>query len=416
MTELWGAIVILLSVASGFVLWALWRPLPEIADSDNRQQAMIDLYRSKLAELEREKSSVVINRSDYDQRLAELQRTLLLETKGGAGDKLGAGAEPVRTTGGLLILFAAVAIPIASCLTYLELGAYNELEQRTSMLSTRAMVQQAPSVNALIVQLEQALEVQPNNPEGWYLLANSYMQTQNMASGIAAFEQALSRVQEGSQKHAALLGQYSQALFYRDGRFSEPVMMNISQTLAIDPSDVSALSLLGIQAFENGQYGAAVQYWQRAIPNAGNGQGRKSLQAGIASAQEMLHQGQSDANGIGAKLKIIVSLANGLILPNSTSAVLFVYGKKVGQAMPLFATKLDPKVIPINLELTNAMALQAGTRLEDLQSMDLAAHIALGGVPGKKPGDLVSQTVTLRMSDVIGDSEPIQLTIDQILK
>jgi len=404
MTELWAAIALLLCMASGFVWWALWRPVPAPQDSNKRQQQTIGLYKTKLAELEQELASATISRSDYDQRLAETQRTLLLETQNKATLNTPRG----QSQGGLILVFVALALPVAGLLTYFELGAHSSLEQRVNMQQTRAITQQSESLPQLIEALGVALESQPNNPEGWYLLANSYMQNEQTQQGIAAFEQALSKVQQDSGQHAALLGQYAQALFFNDGDFSSRVNQAIAKALAQDPQDVSALSLLGIQAFEAQNYNAAIGFWQRALPRAGEGQGQSSLQAGIASAQQMLQQ-SSDP---GVSIAVTVNLVNGLQLPASEHAVLFVYAKQAGRPMPLFATKLDPNNLPLNLTLTDAMALQTGSHIGNYQSLDVMAHVALAGVPGRQAGDLVSPSITV----LIGNDSKVDLTIDQILK
>jgi cytochrome c-type biogenesis protein CcmH len=405
MIELWAAIALLLCLTSGFVLWAWWRPLPTSAVSNNRNDAVVELYRVKQMELEQELASAQINRSDYDQGLAEMQRTLLLETSDSA-----LPLSSPNNAGGLLLLLVALVIPVAGLLTYFQLGAYSSLEQSFNLQNTRSITASATSLPPLISSLEDELEQRPNNPEGWYLLANSYMQAEQTALGIAAFEQALNYVQTGSRQHSALLGQYAQALFFDEGEFSQLVNQAIAEAMAQDPKDVSALSLLGIQAFENESYDAAIQFWQRALPRAGEGQGKASLQAGIDSAQQMLTEDPSQ--GLGVALPIKVSLANGLSIPGSQQAVLFVYAKQAERAMPLFATKLNPGNLPLDVLLTDAMALQKGTRLADYQTLNLSAHIAMAGVPGQKPGDLVSQTLVV----TIAEDKTVYLTIDQILK
>ena len=244
MTELWAAIALLLCLTSGFVLWAWWRPLPISAASNNRNDAVVELYRVKQSELEHELASAQINRSDYDQALAEMQRTLLLETSASLTPKSSS-----NHAGGLLLLLVALVIPVAGLLTYTQLGAYGSLEQNVNLKNTRSLAASAPSVTALISSLEDELKQHPNNPEGWYLLANSYMQLEQTLKGIGAFEQALSYVQIGSQQQAALLGQYAQAVFFNEGEFNSRVNQAIGAAIAQDPKDVSALSLLGIQAF-----------------------------------------------------------------------------------------------------------------------------------------------------------------------
>ena len=407
MTELWAAIALLLCVTSGFILWAWLRPLPTTVVPNNRNDAVVALYRTKQEELDQELSSAQINRSDYDQRLAEMQRTLLLET----AEPLLPSSSPNRA-GGLSLLFIAFVVPVAGLLTYLELGAYNVLEQNINLQSTRSITSSATSLPTLITSLEEELELKPNNPEGWYLLANSYMQGEQSTLGINAFEQALLYVQDSSRQQAALLRQYAQALFFNEGEFSNQVNQAIAAALAKDPKDVSALSLLGIQAFESQNYDAAIQFWQRALPRAGDGQGKASLQAGIDSAQQMLNDDLSVDSGL--SLPIRVSLANGLSIPTSSQAVLFVYAKELDQPMPLFAIKLNPSDLPLDVVLTDAMALQQGTKLADFKTLNLSAHVAMAGVPGQKAGDLVSKTLVIDVAE--SSEEQVYLTIDQILK
>jgi cytochrome c-type biogenesis protein CcmH len=409
MTELWAAIALLLCLTSGFVLWAWWRPLPTSNIPNNRNDAVVALYRVKQLELEQELASAQINRSDYDQGLAEMQRTLLLETSVSS-----VATSSPNHAGGVLLLIVALVIPVAGLLTYVQLGAHSSLEQSFNMQNTRSIAASSTSIPDLISSLKNELKQQPNNPEGWYLLANSHMQTEQLLQGITAFEQALSYVQAGSRKHAALLGQYAQALFFYEGGFSPQVNNAIAEAMAQDPKDVSALSLLGIQAFENESYDAAIQFWQRALPSAGEGQGKASLQAGIASAQDMLNKGP--LQGLSMTLPVKVSLANGLSIPVSEQAVLFVYAQQAERAMPLFATKLNPRDLPLDVLLIDAMALQQGTRLADYKTLNISAHIAMAGVPGQKPGDLVSQTLIVTLDDTGTDSKAVHLIIDQILK
>ena len=116
---------------------------------------------------------------------------------------------------------------------------------------------------------------------------------------------------------------------------------------------------------------------------------------------------------IGINVPINVSLANGLSVP-SASAALFVYAKQADQPMPLFAIKLNPNNLPIEVLLTDAMALQQGTKLADYETLQISAHVAMAGVPGQKAGDLMSPTLVINVAEA--SSGKVNLTIDQILK
>ncbi len=141
MIERWAAIVFLLCLTSGFVRWAWWRPLPMSALANNRNDAVVSLYRAKKMELEQELASAQINRSDYDQALAEMQRTLLLDTSAASGSNKSA-----NHAGGLLLLLVALVIPAAGLVTYFQLGSYSGLQQSYNLKNTRSIAASAPSL------------------------------------------------------------------------------------------------------------------------------------------------------------------------------------------------------------------------------------------------------------------------------
>jgi cytochrome c-type biogenesis protein CcmH len=114
---------------------------------------------------------------------------------------------------------------------------------------------------------------------------------------------------------------------------------------------------------------------------------------------------------LGPVIEVEVRLANGIQVPTSPNAVLFVYAREAGQRMPLLATRLDPQSLPLRVSLTNAMALQPNTDLADYAELDIVAHIAKAGTPGQKNGDLVGQVNTVS----VAAKEVVDLAIDRII-
>ncbi|HCH25253.1 MAG TPA: c-type cytochrome biogenesis protein CcmI, partial [Oceanospirillaceae bacterium] len=357
MSEYWAMVAILLAIASVFVLWAVMRPIPASMQQDNDHKAdNVQLFEQRQKELQEELAVGNLTDTEYAAQNTELERALYDDLKNQAA------APTFNSRGGYLLLATALLVPLAGWFTYAELGASQGMQQRDNMQATRSLMQNAETMAQLLTDLEEHLQVNPNNPEGWFILANSYMQDNQTEQGLVAFEQAKNYAPMGSPQRAAILGQYAQALFFVDSLFSERVNVAISDAMEADPDDVSALSLLGIEAFEANDFAAAIGFWQKALTNAGSGEGAQSLQAGIANAQQQLAVQQGDT-ALGPVIQVSVRLANGLQLPNSEQAVLFVYARQAGQRMPLLATRLDPQSLPVTVTLTNAMALQPGTDL-----------------------------------------------------
>ncbi|MCP4790485.1 MAG: c-type cytochrome biogenesis protein CcmI [Gammaproteobacteria bacterium] len=405
MTEYWAMVAILLAVASVFVLWAVLRPVPDsLQQTTNHQTDNVRLFEQRQQELQAELGAGNLTKSECEAQIAELERTLYEDLQSQVA------LPKFSNRGGYLLLASALLIPAAGWFTYLELGASSGMQQRENMQATRALMQSAETMEQMLVDLEAHLQGNSNNPEGWFILANSYMQNGQSQQGLAAFEQALQYAPLGSPQRAAILGQYAQALFYIDGDFSERVNNAIAVAMTANPEDVSALSLLGIQAFETENFEAAIEFWQKALVGAGNSGGVQSLQAGIANARQQLRAQQGeDAQDV--VINVEVRLVNGLQVPSNEEAVLFVYAREAGQRMPLLATKLDPRSLPIKLRLTNAMALLPNIDLANYAQLDIVAHIAKSGQPGQQGGDLVGQVTGVS----VVAKEVVDLAIDRIL-
>ena len=195
-----------------------------------------------------------------------------------------------------------------------------------------------------------------------------------------------------------------------DGAFSERVSLAINEAINANPNDVSALSLLGIQAYEAENFSDAIRFWEQALAASSSGEGAESLATGIRNARQQLAQQQSGVDA-GPVIELTVRLANGLQVPTNPEAVLFVYARPVGQAMPLLATRLDPSTLPLRLQLNNTMALLPDTNLADYTELEVVAHIAKAGTPPQINGDLVGQVNSVS----VAAQEVVDLVINRIV-
>ncbi|MDP6968119.1 MAG: c-type cytochrome biogenesis protein CcmI [Gammaproteobacteria bacterium] len=405
MNEYWGMVAVLLALASLFALWPLLRPVSSgLQQTDSHRADNISLFQQQQQDMQADLAAGNLTATEYAEREAELERALL-------DDLQAQESRPnINNRGAYLLLSTALLIPVAGWFMYAELGAGNGLQQRENMQITRSLMQTSQNREQLLTELQAHLQDNPNNPEGWFILANYYMQNQQSQKGLQAFQQAKQYAPLGSRERAAILGQYAQALFFVDGTFSHRVSDAISETMAVDPNDVSALSLLGIQAFEADKFAAAIRFWEQAVAGSTNGEGTQSLQAGISNARLQLAQQQGDTAG-GPVIEVSVRLANGLQVPSDPATVLFVYALKAGQSMPVLATRIDPHTLPTTLQLTNAMVLLPDTNLADFAQLDIVAHMAKAGTPKQNTGDLVGKVNSVS----VAAKEVVDLALDRIV-
>lgn len=153
----------------------------------------------------------------------------------------------------------AVALPVLSLLTYLWLGTPAALNPLN-----RLPADDPAALDRMVAQLAAKLEKQPDNPEGWLMLARSYRIQGDHFRAADAFARA------GAKAHgsAALLAEYAEVLASRDGSFAGQAGTLLSEALGKDPDQPQALFLAGAAAAERGDVNLARELWQRLLPQA----------------------------------------------------------------------------------------------------------------------------------------------------
>lgn len=408
MLEFWLLSAGLLIVASLFVLWPLWFHLPDrVTTHTPTRQKNIDLYRERLAAIDAALASGQLEAADHRLQVVELQRTFLDELDDGP---LPAPQAKYHKCSRWVLPLVAVLVPLAGIGNYVWLGHYNGLQQQYHRQQTRAIIAASDSLADVVRNLQAALQQSPDNSEGWYALAHSQLELGQLEAGIDAMQQALTLLPTNSLQRHELLGEYAQTLFYVDGQFSKRVLAALAEAYRADSDNTAVLSLLGIQALAINQYQAAIEYWQRALQGTQRESQRSALTTGINNARRLLQQ-QSGDQMVEPILTVNISLAPTLNLPTDQQAVLFVYARLPGQRMPLLATKLDPRQLPLQVRLSDALTLRTDLPLAQVEQLDIVAHLALAGIPGRNPGDLLGE-----LSGVtVNGNQSIDLVIDRVL-
>lgn len=414
MSILWIGIAVLTLIAIAFMFAPVVRH-QRLARSEatERRQQNIDIFRERLEELEVERRQGTLAEQEFATLKLELERNLLID----AEDEPEAET-PKRTRVGqtqlVTVTLLALMIPAAA------LGLYNHLGRAADLdiaLNTPPGSNGQMSMEQAIASLEQELAASPENPEGWYLLANTHMNMGNYAAGRDAFAKVLDYLPQDAPQYASVMGQLAQAMYFANNAVMDAqVREQINATLALEPYEIAALGLLGIDAFEQENYTAAIEHWRKALINA-DGTAADSLRSGIARAQEQLAatgQPVPDVPEMNlASIKVQVSLDPALLDQVNPEQTLFIFARPVGGRMPLAAVKRQVKDLPLELELTDAMAMAPQARLSMHDQVEISARISLSGQPEPQAGDLegTQSPVATR-----GREAPVSLVIDQVLK
>lgn len=413
MIALWGAIALLTLVAVAVVFWPLFnagrvhRERVRERDTDRRHQN-IDIYRERLAELENERSLGTLDDDNFEILKLELERNLLIDAE--IGDAALKHPRPNRAQL-ITVVLLALLIPASALGLYQQLGRSADLEVALNPPKAPATLEEA------IAQLKQELERNPENAEGWYLLANTLVNQGRFDEGLEAFRKVLEVLPSDAPQYAGVQGQVAQALYFQaGGKMTEAVSKQIDLTLSIDPNDMAALGLLGIDAYENGNYRDAIDHWERALQGA-QGEAAQSLRSGIEQARQQLAEAGEPVPEMPeakqASIRVSVDISDELKAKLSPDQTLFIYARPVGGRMPLAAVRRQASELPLEVELNDGMAMMPGAELSSVDEVEIGARISNSGQAIAAPGDLIG---TLSPVAVTGDMQPVELVIDRVVE
>jgi cytochrome c-type biogenesis protein CcmH len=258
-------------IAALFILLALWFVLPPllqktVADkTDDMRAANVLVYQDQVREMEADLRNGLTSEEQYQQDKDELERRLLEDVKV-SGPEPSSQPRPMRK----LAYGVATAIPIGAIAFYLVVG--NPKAISTPLPAAPGAGSSAPSrpggpmsdqqIAANVESLAKRLEQNPNDAQGWLMLARSYTSMERFSEAATAYARAAAL----NDRDAGIWADYAEALALSSGRrLAGKPTEAINRALQIDPKNQKALALAGSAAHEAGEYQKAVEYWQRLL-------------------------------------------------------------------------------------------------------------------------------------------------------
>jgi cytochrome c-type biogenesis protein CcmH len=392
MTEFWILVTLLLVPGVMILVPPLLKPRIRVGeDLDARN---LRIARERLAELETEHAEGRLGDAEFEQAKAELEGNLLDDLRDDGGKRLANDSPSLVTLGLLLVL-----VPLGAVLLYLNLGSPGVIERVASVppAGEGGHGQQQASMDELLAKLEAKLKENPDNVEGWFILGRSYMAERRYDQAVRALEETLKRAPD----NANVLVSLADALAMRDdGKVSGRPEELLHKALKQDPQSTSALWLLGMARQEQGRYKEAIAYWQQAMPLLKDEPDAVTQLNGlIDQARQMGGLAEADmpatpkpAPAATAEIKLRVTLDPALAGEVSPDDPVFVLAKAVsGPPMPLAAVKKRVADLPLEVTLSDAMAMMPSMRLSNFERVLVQARVAKSGSPMAQSGDLQSQ-------------------------
>ena len=254
MTAFIAVATVMVAIALAWLLWPLLRharrPVVE------RHVANASIYRDQFADLDADLRRGTISETQYAEARGELERRLLDE-----GRAQGATSAAPAGSGRTTAIVVALAVPLVAGLMYWKLGAPDAFSPMATAAVSADPHQMTPDqLNEMVQQLAARLDKEPQNVEGWVILARTYYTMRKFPEAAAAYEKLTLLVPDEPD----LLADYADALAMSQGRdlTGRPLEL-VQAALKIDPTHWKALAMAGTAAFDRKDYKGAVDYWER---------------------------------------------------------------------------------------------------------------------------------------------------------
>lgn len=246
---------LLIAATLALMLPPLWLGLRSKTQA-NREETNLGIFRDQLAELEREKEEGTLLPADYEQGKAELQRRLLEEVAPETAGSKPSVTEPSRKTAIALL----IALPVLALTGYLVLGNPKALNPEAAIAKPQMTPEQ---INAMVERLAERMQANPDDMQGWLMLARSYKSQGRYADAVNAFAKAEKVV----EKEPDLLASYAETVALAGGKGlkGKPRLL-VEKALKLDPKHPHSLFLAGAAAMEAGENKKGVTYWEALLP------------------------------------------------------------------------------------------------------------------------------------------------------
>lgn len=360
------AALLTLLVVAWFVRPLLSKPGGSGVSSDKLNAS---IYRDQLLALEKDLARGVISQQNFEVTRDELQLRLLDDTE---------NTDVVLTTHTGFLTAKRTAMAISLSVPVFAIGIYMTLGEPSAM---SAAVQQPKAaqvddqqIRQMINTLAAKLKTNPDNPQGWAMLARSYKAVGQLAEAQQAFEKAGAFVNGNPDMlvdYAELLG--IQAGNKLDGK---PEKM-IDEALKLNPEHPMGLMLAGVASYQRADFAGATSRWEKLL----------SL---LAPGSEDAQQVQANINDARSKAGLPVAGQSNALPPVPAGAAAGMTPEKINEMVDRLAAKLkdNPNDLPGWARLARAYKVQG--RLDEAEN----AYVKTGKLMDTDP-DLMTQYADL---------------------
>ena len=387
----------------------------------DRAAQNIAITKERLNELKVELDQETITKEEYAQTKEELEQALLNDVEESSVKSNSSSNKSFARFTRYALIFA---MPILAVGFYAYLGTPDLIEGVKKQAAAPAghasgsKSKNLPSVEEMVGKLAARLKENPNNAEGWFMLARSYMSMNRYKEAAEALEKTNKLI----PNNPTVMLRYADALtMLSGGRISGKPFDLIKHAVAIKPDDPTGLWLIGMGYEEQGEYQKAISYWNLLVPLLKDNKSIDEVnnlirsaksKAGISITDNSTQPVVTTEEKAATSLKVKVSLDQNMKKNVSMDDIVFIFAKAIsGPPMPLAVVRKQVKDLPLEVVLDDSMAMIPSMKISGFEKVNVIARISMSGSPKSQSGDLQSKTVVVRP----GQKEQVELTINNVL-
>ena len=383
---------LLSAVALLFVLPTLLRGQVATGPQVQRDDLNLAVLRDQLRELDVDLKLGAIGAPAYQVARHELERRVLEDVHSPEAGNAPASAR--RWVG----FATAVALPALAAALYLYLGTpagIDPVKVSAPVEASHAVTDE--QIANMVAGLSARLKTNPNDAQGWSMLARSYSAMSRFSESAAAYAQLVKLVPD----NAEVLADYADTLAMAQNKtlLGEPEQL-VQRALQLDPNNLKALSLAGSGAFERRDYAQAIAQWEKimalelpesdiARSTRGSINEARAL-AGMAPATPArpVTPAPVAAPAAASRLGGVVNLDPALRARVADTDTVFIFARAVeGPPFPLAVLRKQVKDLPFTFVLDDSMSMTPGVVLSGFAQVVVGARISKSASATPGAGD-----------------------------
>lgn len=265
-----------------------------------------------------------------------------------------------------------------------------------------------------VTQLQAELDRDPNQIDGWRLLARALLAQNDLSGAMNAYDRALKLAPDDADVLTEAAETRARS---RDDRgFDDESVSMLQHALAQQPHHQRARWFLGIAQRQAGDAAAAVATWQPLLSQVDAATAltlRPQINAARVDAGLEPLPDDAPVAASPVKITVSVSLDPRFAMQYPDGASLFVIARQTdGSPVPVAVKKLQAGAFPLTVVLDDNDSLMPTVKLSELQQVQLSARVSASGDAMPRSGDFESAPVLVEAAPEVAAA----LLIDRVVK